>query len=127
MSVEDRLLIAIAVAGSFDRVSGSLEEVNDENVPVTFNLPQGRKPQRLSELANETAWKLTEHSPAVQESVTGNREFTLHVPVRFADRDKLLSSISDLESINTSWCRDFIDELGAVSYTHLTLPTIYSV
>lgn len=113
LSPEERLLIAIAVAGSFDRVSESrFEDMNNEIVPVAFNLPQGRKPQRLSELANEVGWKLTEHAPNAEESGTENGEFTLHVPVRFADQDKLLSNISDLESVSATWCQDFIDELG---------------
>ena len=37
-----------------------------------------------------------------------------------------LNYLQNPKSIPQSWA-DFFDGLGAVSYTHLTLPTIYSV
>ena len=119
LSVEERLLVAISADGSFDNTtvnaSGDLRRSGAISgaVPVSFSFSKERKIQRLFELAGEAGWKLSERKPSLRKgNVKERRNFTLHVPVQFVDRDKLLSDISDLESVSALWCRDFIDELA---------------
>lgn len=116
LTAEERLLIAIQADGSFDTTSRNQEGELRRNgsvsgtIPARFSFSKPHKVKRLTALAKEAGWQLTEHkpTPAIGE-VAEKRNFNLYVP-KDLPTDKRLASISSLEDVTSSWCQEFISE-----------------
>ena len=107
MTAVEKLLVAVAADGSY---SGSAPRCTGEKtgyIPVTFTLSKSRKIERLSELAREAGWVLTERAPD-----GAKRNFMLGVPVSYSEGLKKHFDLWFSYDQTTEWAEEFVYEIG---------------
>lgn len=107
MTVEDRLLVAVAADGSYSGSAPRCTGTDTGYLPVSFSFSKERKIFRLAELARHAGWHLKERKPS-----RGGRNFVLGVPMGYSSG--LRKNLTDWWSFDQSsnWAKDFVEELG---------------